>query len=1430
MKRWHTFPPAVKEEPPAIRPLDELIKAPAGAVSSSTPFYQLLRTTAASPALAADEKRWLTNSVLPSFDVYVANVLRSTRFEAWDRDYQLRSEYSAFYGAGEAVPSSLYAVMGRLLTRAEIEREIASTAGACEQGVRPIWSSPPAGRAARKTQERRYVVSSHKQRLHLMEPATLKGAPFDPRHRWGIMCAEWEAPMRSLGLADSAPLRMACCMEYLDYSEGCWIALSSDPSAIEGEIKEYTVFAGLIDWLALANGRAVPDANAWSAAIVRGTAFQDVDHYEALDARISQLVATLAPKMERATKHYLDNVLQAEIDAMRGENDSLTLTLDAYKHMLPLAPELPLLVQELYKFNAIQMRPQSTASAATYVNERIMHTADLAAHWTYEKRAGLLLAKTGVRLRAPRGAPFASPKQIRDFVAYIDDERGQHSPAEFVAAYKNLEAVRDMVNNSLLPVATFYQREDNEEAWQLVQAMEEKIASNGLDRKDAVPAPLYAQHANARSMAASQQAFISTALNEIRNKRDAASALLAQTAAVPQRFASLSELRNLEDAIDSRILVNEALTSASAAAEVKTTSSLYTLYTTLARLPQRKVPRTVDAGIRQLYATQRAVAESALKAEIARILLLAGQEAYIAARKGTLQRVDAVFAAVVAQTRPAIEQGIAAAQAKEKAAWTALEQGLAAYVAQQKAAARAARTQLVPLAAVVATGAGPIATAVQAQKTQLLAMTDTLNQVALAANVRKTLRDTLSAIVLPTAELLQTSVTAGHTPADYLAAWNGSVRQAAAALLQALEALLTAIGGDPLNAPVSQDAAQRAQQVAEAATRAYNVLETPQARGARLQAERDARAQLVRPGFDAWLRSASLKQLVEESPKGLAALAPLWPGQVLRIFTASELGQAKTADWQLAPKSAYFADKTAAEIAALWSAFRDSLVAGVAAPPLPWAGIEQPTAILRVDSVQAVKAPTAPLRTYADYARVGIKGMTTSKTIDWIDNSCWIDAPFMALFSLPETAVTKAIHTANSIVVKQDQLIFPIGLPRVISCVDKAADLHAALLSDIDFVQNPLPTTDNTRVCATRPFWRERCVANPAKTYDATLDATDTFQMLYHFYFDAKTTPELSVVVDLEPSGTTPCIVQLKQAIASQPISYFDQGALKPAPPRLKWNNSQTHEVVAIVYGLYIYEGAPNERPVLSHYIAHTRDPLLGTWTLFDKRAGLSKVRTLNATEVANQNLVIDAYDVRLQGVDYVQYRIPAAVVWFSKTEVARLVGLRKAQAQAAPVLPQPQPQAGDAIPREIFQQSPALAAALGIDATTTTLSRVDGVRNTVFVGHLDDGAAAPRLVAYKTALAVAADPAMPAAQKEEIVAQQLMRAQLYDYGTPSVRAIDAWDPEMQSINIRYLPATEPDRGRVLTLLAYVRSEQDAARLQEELARVGMQTNLADYY
>lgn len=452
--RWHTEP----EETPFTgyssstgrrqKELSELINS-----NSTRPLYWEIQDKLSSP-LSREDQEWL-QSIGDAFDSYVIKILNGLHIRPWDFDYNIRKEYELEYGVFPPTDLPLRGVMGRLMSYKEIWNyvyESQSSAGVTDWFWRrpqtePIWTLDciSGGYRNEKTQPFRTVMTGLNPRdlrrayeVVLERPWTSR---LDPVHHWGVYIDQGDNYYKD----DPVRILMACCAEHVGHTDGCWIALRGDPTALEGVVKPYQVFPYVFRnvW----ETGAIPSEDAIKRDVVWGTAFKDYARYELLHNRI-QAGLDAAAKAIRSGYGKYQTLLQTAIDTTEDDEsrdrrpyESDSVLSDSERESIASVIRLQ------YEFNAIQCIGEMPLMA-DYVNKHIFKVSDMLVHFTYDKKGGLLLS-TGQRLKMLSEKQLETLQRLNSFKTLIRDavaDPKQTTPVYLNSIFKSVEAIETRIN------------------------------------------------------------------------------------------------------------------------------------------------------------------------------------------------------------------------------------------------------------------------------------------------------------------------------------------------------------------------------------------------------------------------------------------------------------------------------------------------------------------------------------------------------------------------------------------------------------------------------------------------------------------------------------------------------------------------------------------------------------------------------------------------------------------------------------------------------------------------------------------------------------------------------------------------------------------------------------------------------------------------
>jgi hypothetical protein len=278
----------------------------------------------------------------------------------------------------------------------------------------------------------------------------------------------------------------------------------------------------------------------------------------------------------------------------------------------------------------------------------------------------------------------------------------------------------------------------------------------------------------------------------------------------------------------------------------------------------------------------------------------------------------------------------------------------------------------------------------------------------------------------------------------------------------------------------------------------------------------------------------------------------------------------------------------------------------------------------------------------------------------WENDSCWMDASFTTLFSIPGNSVIETIVGATQIYSEVYTLTFRNGTTQniqKIKCEEKnAKTIHEAIVGDILDIQSG--KTEKQSVCISRQFWREAygCLTNatPEPRFDKFNDYEYAIQSLVNLYnlngsvltfkhtldaiFGVTVDPEQHVTFISGTNDPTPVLaldmgkpqIEVKGRTISQ--DYRKYGELNVSP------NTANYQLAAIIafmpghFTSYVYDFHPSKR----------------AWTY------------LNA-DTQNRNR---AFTRGLQGVrDNMELNkeVPRCFIYYSNEEVDRIVAKKEA-------------------------------------------------------------------------------------------------------------------------------------------------------------------------
>lgn len=440
MIRWHTDP-QVPPPTPKEKELSDIVDS-----NSYGPLYLDIQSKINNPiGLDKEDVDWL-QSIVSAFDVYVTQILHAIRLEPWDYEHRIRDEYTKLYGQPLSWDVSIRTVIGRLLTYKEIwsyqrEAEAKNIQRQCggtdwfwrRPEPKPIWNvgclsnSPPSGgsliSSGRELQLLTGINPKNRRQVYHVTYQRPWGLEIDPAHNWGVFIDQTRS------YSSDAPIRvlMACCGEHVGATEGCWIALKDDDKAVEGVIKPYDVYVDVFDtiWTDTSNNSPLPSAAAIAESFRVGTAFQDVDKYEALHQRIKKALQKAAPVIRTAYEGY-QTKLQTTLDTLDEAGDAKRDTNPFESILTKEEQEVILLPIRLKReYNAIQCvdTRSEPPTLQDYVNERVFKVQDMLREFTFEKMGGIevtLKDETTTRIKMLKTQELESVEVLNALINIIN--------------------------------------------------------------------------------------------------------------------------------------------------------------------------------------------------------------------------------------------------------------------------------------------------------------------------------------------------------------------------------------------------------------------------------------------------------------------------------------------------------------------------------------------------------------------------------------------------------------------------------------------------------------------------------------------------------------------------------------------------------------------------------------------------------------------------------------------------------------------------------------------------------------------------------------------------------------------------------------------------------------------------------------------------
>lgn len=1347
LKRWHTEPLddfQEKQQQQKPKELVELINS-----NSQYPLYWELqeRIASAGNTTTVEDVQWL-KTVLESFDFYVTKILNTLHIRPWDYDYNIHKEYEAEYGTPPPLGLPIRSVMGRLMTYKEIRKYVRESS-ADEWFWRrpeptPIWNIDciSGGYRNEKTRPFRNIMTG----LHPEFPrrayqvfydkpwADCLHANLDPIHHWGVYIDQGTYYFKD----DPVRILMACCAEQVGHTEGCWIALRDDTTALEGVTKPYLVFPYIFNkaWENISNNNAPPPSKDDIKSDVRlGTAFKDYDYYEGLHKRITANLDNAAKAIHEGYGKYI-KILQNIIDTTEDDAKRETNPFETPAVLTSTQREsISYVIRLQHEFNAIQcLGTMDPPTMRDYVNKRIFKVDDMLKQFTSTKMAGLLLASTGERLKMLSTTQLETPPRLDAFIESIRK----------AVAQGDLKAT-DLGEISTVAVkvkSLIEQIEANKPLLDRIKDFNTRFEALGSDPK------LIPQGFDWPGIVAAAKEYSDRVVTiEAKQQQINKSVRSLRTGPYEPVVDDLLQLPLLNPLSPSDANVKEFKTLM----DVESLTREVTAYKpdlkppTIKDIPINSVGSLVYASLVKAYEDIQTVKQTPLQTSQSSVLSPAISQAnatFIAEydtilktlekSEGLVQRRAALVRFVLRSLYPDnVKQSVLAsltvanAVARYDAASTKARADILGAVAKYNVVVDAEEKKYQAKQKQIQTDATKdLETFITAQTAPILTaagVNQELKALLSVANKLEALDDWKQNYMeynrkLETIEKNLVDSFAAGDEQKYVAAWNDGARplmDAALALANAMKDLL-----DSLNTTGNEAEIEDILKELEAkSVTAKAAVETPEQTIARLERERlekerlareaeakrleqerlareaeelkiATRSSIVDTAFDTWMNIPDLNRFVDKSFERIQGLSQLWntvKSNVLSddfkflkekqfIFSRmlgddvliTRLLHNPTVTDEIAVKdmktNMYVEGQNLDEIKNMWKLFKDALIhTGLTQQTTKFNAlknvmfVEQPTRVVKRDVSVQVATPKLPI-TFEKYEPNGFKGLITTKSLEWIENSCWIDTALMSLFSIPQTTVTKSIYDAKTIPTKRLQMTF-LKSNKIIDlgCTEKdAQETHKKLIDDISYIQDP-DTIPESHTCAVRPLWNEWC--GPARVaIGAYAQPSDVFLNLAYFYPDSFSHDTSSnLMANIYANYVVPATSKPNHVwdISSNNNYIIDAAS---GGNRFDFSQNKSYQVGAIIYGLL----EPNDLN-FHHFIAHIKDFETGIWYHYDRNSSekdlqMRKISLVEEYDMYSNNAPYEYfYDEAGKRKSRMEARVPFYFVFFSNDEVQRL-------------------------------------------------------------------------------------------------------------------------------------------------------------------------------
>ncbi len=447
--------------------------------------------------------------------------------------------------------------------------------------------------------------------------------------------------------------------------------------------------------------------------------------------------------------------------------------------------------------------------------------------------------------------------------------------------------------------------------------------------------------------------------------------------------------------------------------------------------------------------------------------------------------------------------------------------------------------------------------------------------------------------------------------------------------------------------------------------------------------------------------------------------------------------------------------------------------------------LEKPRKVIIVPDVNNAKIVS--VTTTAAEPDVGTDNLFNLKAQRWNSNSCWADAAFLTLFSMPRNAISHAIFATKQLSIPTAgfyKIRFHDGtfrelplryLDLTMKCKDDEVKLiHTVVTHDIAHIQRH--SDECSRSIGTIKHWGAgtQCLPMLAESQTNAGDAVEALLSLIQFYrLESLVSDQLhiststKIVITPDPNA----VMHVVALNSKEDIEY---------QPQLSFGGFKLYGIISL---------APNPNGV-GHYITHIKDFNSGRWAYFNILGNVDSGEFLpGPTDWPRPPNQINR--------DWNGFK-PRAYVYVAQKEIDRLIALSNVVVVVNPTPIVVSPEFAE------FQRRFQLSYKRFGDGTKTTLIKDGNTTNAtqLHIGRLwkDD----KRKSAFDAALKAATDSTLTKEEQEETVRKWISMADLAEeYFDPIVVSDEIkYAKEMREIGIARLPMpTEPEYAPLIEFM-----------------------------